>query len=63
MERMGRIPANTRETTGQTYPLGKKDTIAQEPEWTSHLEEWGTGKAKEDLTYTRKKREIFRKKR
>ena len=58
---MGRIPTNTRELLVETYPLRKKDTKAQEPEWILHLEEWGAEKEKEDLTYTRKKRDTLQK--
>ena len=63
MERMVRIPANTRGTTGRNISTQKKDTTAQEPEWISRLEEWGTEKEKEDLTYTYKKRERYSAKR
>ena len=47
----------------KTYPLKKKDAKAQEPEWTSRLDEWGAEKEKDDLTYTYKEREILCKKR
>ena len=41
---------------GKTYPLRKKSTTAQEPEWTLKLEERGTHKEIDELDYAHKKR-------
>ena len=47
----------------KTYPLKRKDTKAKEPEWTQHLEEWGTEKRDRGPNICpRKEREISYKK-
>ena len=44
------------EALPQIYPLRKKQTRPEEPEWVAKLEKWGTGQEIRQLDYAYKKR-------
>ena len=62
MERMGRLPKNEREITGQNIPNQDKETEAMEPAWTLLMEKWGTQKEKDELEYALEKGTYYREK-
>ena len=59
---MGELSENTRGLLVKTYPLSKKETIANEPEWALKLGNGDRKKEIYELGYAHKKEAPYRKK-